>query len=166
MTSSNCTVYFQSIAVLVAVLTIVTDVTASQPQVYKVFQTDVKLSTGACPWMYLDTEAACAIQCYMNTWCRVYVIGPCHLSAPNSCVCTICHMNPEVIENQAGRSSRKVRLSLLSFFKLNQIEHVYSAYPRKVPLHGVPDRPFQPLYLSQLPGEHYRGAVITNEALL
>ena len=31
---------------------------------------------------------------------------------------------------------------------------------------GVPDRPFQPLYLSQLPGGHYRGAAITNDASL
>ena len=33
-------------------------------------------------------------------------------------------------------------------------------------LHGLPDRPFKPLDLSQLPGEHYRGAVITNDASL
>ena len=25
------------------------------------------------------------------------------------------------------------------------------------------DRPFKPLYFSQLPGEHYRGAVIAND---
>ena len=31
-------------------------------------------------------------------------------------------------------------------------------------LHGVSNRPFQPRGLSQLPGEHYSGAVITNDA--
>ena len=34
------------------------------------------------------------------------------------------------------------------------------------PLHRVPDRPFRPLYLSQLPGEHDKRAVITNDASL
>ena len=33
-------------------------------------------------------------------------------------------------------------------------------------LHGVPDRPFQPRCPYQLPGEHCRGAVITNDASL
>ena len=33
-------------------------------------------------------------------------------------------------------------------------------------LHRAPDRPFQPLYFSQLPREHNRGAVITNDASL
>ena len=33
-------------------------------------------------------------------------------------------------------------------------------------LHGVADRPFQPLNLSQLPREHNRGAVITNDVSL
>ena len=33
-------------------------------------------------------------------------------------------------------------------------------------LHGVPDRPFQPRCLSQLPEEHYRGVVNKNDASL
>ena len=33
-------------------------------------------------------------------------------------------------------------------------------------LQGVPDKPFQPLCLSQLPEEHYTGAVITTNASL
>ena len=36
----------------------------------------------------------------------------------------------------------------------------------KSALHRVPDRPIQSLHLSQLRGEHYRGAVITNGASL
>ena len=33
-------------------------------------------------------------------------------------------------------------------------------------LHRVPDRPFQPLNLSQFPRDHYRGAVIVEYCLL
>ena len=33
-------------------------------------------------------------------------------------------------------------------------------------LHRIPNRSFQPLYISQLSGEHYRGDFITNDASL
>ncbi|GFR57952.1 hypothetical protein ElyMa_001757800 [Elysia marginata] len=81
-----------------------------QPLVYTPLHVRRNASTGGCPQMYVDSEAACAMQCYVNTWCRVYVLGPCDQQPPpNPCLCVICQMDPVIhTHTEAERSSRKI----------------------------------------------------------
>ncbi|KAK3732494.1 hypothetical protein RRG08_030694 [Elysia crispata] len=58
--------------------------------------------TGGCPQLYVDSEASCAIQCALNTWCRVYVMGPCDRDTPNPCLCVICQMDPIIDQHKHG----------------------------------------------------------------
>ncbi|KAK3732493.1 hypothetical protein RRG08_030693 [Elysia crispata] len=63
------------------------------------------LDTGGCPGMYVDSAAACAMQCFLNTWCRVYVIGLCDWESPNPCYCVVCQMDPIIDQVTPGKSS-------------------------------------------------------------
>lgn len=58
--------------------------------------------TGGCPQSYVKSEAGCAMQCYLQTWCRVYVLGPCDQGPPNPCLCVICQMDPVINDGLVG----------------------------------------------------------------
>ncbi|KAK3732496.1 hypothetical protein RRG08_030696 [Elysia crispata] len=72
---------------------------SSQPQVYGHLQQRKKVLTGGCPPARVDSEAACAMLCFLHAWCRVYVLGTCDPIYKNGCLCLICQMDPALDPN-------------------------------------------------------------------
>ncbi|RUS91727.1 hypothetical protein EGW08_000553 [Elysia chlorotica] len=67
--------------------------------------------TGGCPEQRVDSEAACAMLCFLQPWCRVYVVGPCDQGGPAPCRCVVCQMDPVVdISVVEQRSSGRIAM--------------------------------------------------------
>ncbi|GFR94131.1 hypothetical protein ElyMa_000911000 [Elysia marginata] len=95
----------QELLLLVAYFGVVKDSYAVQTLHFTRTHNKHILETGGCPRMYVDSDSACAMQCYVHTWCRVYVTGPCDQGLPNPCLCVICQMDPPIQTNVAGQQT-------------------------------------------------------------